>query len=113
VRCRIAHKLPDSRRWHPGDFTVRSAVAVSAADVMADGLRREPPLAVRALRALGVRRIVMVTGDRAAAAAAIGLALRLDMVLADCSPEAKIAAVRAESALAPTAMVGDGVNDAP
>src|SRR5271165_1015859 len=80
---------------------------------MADGLRPESPLAVRALRALGVRRVIMVTGDRAAAAASIGMALRLDTVLADCSPEAKIAAVKAESALAPTAMVGDGVNDAP
>ena len=84
-----------------------------AAFVMADGLRPEAGLAVRALRALGVRRIIMVTGDRAAAAASIGLALRLDTVLADCSPEAKIAAVKAKSALAPTAMVGDGVNDAP
>jgi heavy metal translocating P-type ATPase len=84
-----------------------------AAFVMADGLRPEAGLAVRALRALGVRRIIMVTGDRAAAAASIGLALRLDTVLADCSPEAKITAVKAESALAPTAMVGDGVNDAP
>ena len=84
-----------------------------AAFVMADGLRPESPLAVRALRALGVRRIIMVTGDRAAAAASIGLALRLDAVLADCSPEAKITAVRAEAAMAPTAMVGDGVNDAP
>jgi heavy metal translocating P-type ATPase len=81
--------------------------------VMADSLRPESPLAVRALRSLGVRRIVMLTGDRAAAAASIGQALRLDAVLAECSPEAKIAAVRAESALAPTAMVGDGVNDAP
>jgi soluble P-type ATPase len=84
-----------------------------AAFVMADGLRPESPLAVRALRTLGVRRIIMVTGDRAAAAAAIGLALRLDAVLADCSPEGKITAVKAESALAPTAMVGDGINDAP
>lgn len=87
--------------------------AMSAAFVMADGLRPEAPLAVRALRTLGVDRIVMVTGDRAAAATSIGLALRLDDVLADCAPEAKIAAVRTESAHAPTAMVGDGVNDAP
>lgn len=84
-----------------------------AAFVMADGLRPEAPLAVRALRSLGVRRIVMVTGDHAEAARPVGLALRLDEVLADCSPEGKIAVVRAESALAATAMVGDGVNDAP
>ena len=83
-----------------------------AAFVIADGLRPESPRAVRRLRALGVGRIVLLTGDRAAAAA-IGLALRLDAVLAEQSPSAKIAAVRAEAAAAPTAMAGDGVNDAP
>ena len=85
----------------------------AAAFVMADGVRQEAPRAVRRLRALGVRRILMLTGDRAAAAAPIGRALRLDVVLADQSPADKIAAVRAEAAAAPTAMVGDGVNDAP
>jgi soluble P-type ATPase/iron-sulfur cluster repair protein YtfE (RIC family) len=80
---------------------------------MADGLREEAPGAVRRLRALGVARILLVSGDRAAAAAPIGRALRLDAVLAGQSPADKIAAVRREAALAPTAMVGDGVNDAP
>lgn len=85
----------------------------AAAFVMADELRPEASRAVRRLRALGVRRLVMVTGDRAAAAAPVGAALRLDAVLADRTPEEKIAAVREEAARAPTAMVGDGVNDAP
>jgi soluble P-type ATPase len=84
-----------------------------AAFVMADGLRQEAPRAVRRLRALGVARIVLLTGDRAAAAAPIVRALRLDAVLAEQSPADKIAAVRAESEAGPTAMVGDGVNDAP
>lgn len=81
--------------------------------VIADGLRPEAPRAVRRLRALGVQRIVLLTGDRMAAAAAIGAALRVDAVCADRTPADKIAAVRAEVARAPTAMVGDGVNDAP
>ncbi|MFN3410503.1 MAG: HAD-IC family P-type ATPase, partial [Limisphaerales bacterium] len=86
---------------------------VAAAFVMADGMRQEAPRAIRRLRALGIRRIVLLTGDRAAAAAPIGRALRLDAVLAGQSPADKIAAVRAESAAAPSVMVGDGVNDAP
>jgi cation transport ATPase len=45
-----------------------------AAFVMADRLRPEAPRAVRRLRALDVRRLVMVTGDRAAAAAPVGAA---------------------------------------
>jgi len=86
---------------------------IVAAFVMADGVRQEAPRTVRRLRALGVRRIALVTGDRAAAARPIGRALRLDAVLADRSPADKIAVVRGEAATAPTAMVGDGVNDAP
>ena len=84
-----------------------------AAFIMADSLRPEAPRVVRRLRTLGVRRIVLVTGDRPAAATAIGRALRLDAVLAGQSPAGKIAAVQDEAAAAPTAMVGDGVNDAP
>ena len=84
-----------------------------AAFVMADGLRPEALRTVGWLRALGVRRLVLVSGDRAAAAAPVGRALGLDAVLAGQSPADKIATVRAEAAAAPTAMVGDGVNDAP
>ena len=85
----------------------------AAAFVMADGVRAEAPRAVAWLRALGLRRLVLVTGDRAAAAAPVGRVLGLDAVLADQAPADKIAVVRAEAAAAPTAMVGDGVNDAP
>jgi len=85
----------------------------AAAFIMADGLREEAPRAVRALRQLGVARILMVTGDRAAAATPIAAALRLDAMLADRDPEGKLIALKAEVANGPVAMVGDGVNDAP
>lgn len=81
--------------------------------VLADSLRPEAPRTLRALRALGVTRMVMLTGDRAAAAAPIAASLRLDAVQADCAPAQKITAVQQESARAATAMVGDGINDAP
>ena len=55
----------------------------------------------------------MVTGDRAAAAQAIGAALDLDGVLAERVPSDKVDAVRSEQRLHPTIMVGDGINDAP
>ncbi len=99
----------------------RSALAVFVAVegrpvgalLLADELRTETPRAVRMLRAAGVARIVMVTGDHAAAAETIGAALDLDAVLADRLPSDKVDAVRAEQTLHPTAMVGDGINDAP
>jgi heavy metal translocating P-type ATPase len=81
--------------------------------LLADELRTETPHAIRTLREAGVSRIVMVTGDRAAAAQAIGAALDLDCVLADRVPSDKVDAVRAEQRLNPTIMVGDGINDAP
>ncbi|PWC27018.1 heavy metal translocating P-type ATPase [Teichococcus aestuarii] len=86
---------------------------VAAAFVLSDTPRPEAARAVRQLRALGLRRLVLLSGDRQAAALAVGRALRLDAVLAEQSPANKIEALRAEAAAAPTAMVGDGVNDAP
>ena len=86
---------------------------VAAALLLADELRPETPRAVQALRAAGVSRIVMVTGDRADAAETIGAALDLDAVLADRAPADKVEAVAIEQRLNPTVMVGDGINDAP
>ncbi|MGX4773227.1 heavy metal translocating P-type ATPase [Bradyrhizobium guangdongense] len=81
--------------------------------LLADELRADTPRAIRLLRDAGIARMVMVTGDRAAAAQAIGAALDLDDVLADRVPSDKVEAVRTEQRLHPTIMVGDGINDAP
>jgi heavy metal translocating P-type ATPase len=81
--------------------------------LLADELRADTPRAIRLLREAGVARMVMVTGDRAAAAQAIGAALDIDAVLADRVPSDKVDAVRTEQRLHPTIMVGDGINDAP
>ena len=101
--------------------SVRSALTVfvsvdgerAGAILLADQLRREAPRAIQSLRALGVSRIIMVTGDRAETAEAIGAALDLDSVLSERDPADKVEAVSVEQALSPTLMVGDGVNDAP
>ncbi len=81
--------------------------------LLGDELRRETPRAVQALRTTGIARIVMVTGDRADAAETIAAALDLDQVLANRVPSDKVDAVTTEARLAPTIMVGDGINDAP
>ncbi len=81
--------------------------------LLADELRSDTPRAIRLLRDAGIARMVMITGDRAAAAQMIGAALDLDVVLADRAPADKVEAVRTEQRQHLTIMIGDGINDAP
>jgi heavy metal translocating P-type ATPase len=93
-------------------FVSRNGTPIGAL-LLGDELRRETPRAIQSLRAAGVKRIVMVTGDRADTAETIAAALDLDAVLSDREPSDKVDAVAAEHKLHPTLMVGDGINDAP
>jgi heavy metal translocating P-type ATPase len=84
--------------------------------VMGDHLRDDAASLIGSLRAAGIAHIAMVTGDRAEIAEPVGLALGLDRVYADCTPQDKlevVGSVRGRPELRPVMMVGDGVNDAP
>ncbi|MGF6192334.1 zinc/cadmium/mercury/lead-transporting ATPase [Serratia sp. 2723] len=76
-----------------------------------DTLRRDAKQAIAELAQLGIRG-VMLTGDNPRAAAAIANELGIDY-RAGLMPEDKVKAVTELSKLQPTAMIGDGINDAP
>jgi len=81
---------------------------------LADAPRPEAAATIRALRDAGVERMIMLTGDGAASARAIGEALGLDDVHAGMLPDDKLARVKQlQDEGHVVAMVGDGVNDAP
>ncbi|TQQ83338.1 cadmium-translocating P-type ATPase [Halonotius terrestris] len=82
---------------------------------IADTVRPEAAWAVERLRANGIERIVMLTGDNERTAHAIGEQVGVDEVRAGLMPEEKVDAVRELREAHPggVAMVGDGINDAP
>ena len=79
-----------------------------------DQLRPGVPQLMRQLRALGVRRTVMLTGDSREHAQAIGKQAGIDQVDANLLPEDKVRLVKAlQQEYGVVAMIGDGINDAP
>ena len=109
---------PDGFVAAAGGTTVHVALdgAFAGAIAVGDELRPDAAEMVDALRAAGILHVALVSGDRRASAEAIGRAVGVDRVYAEQTPEQKLAvvrAVRADDELAPVAMVGDGVNDAP
>ena len=79
---------------------------------VADTIKAESAEAVRQLRNQGIR-VVMLTGDNERTAKAIGAQAGVDDVIAGVLPDGKEAAIRELQKQGKTAMVGDGINDAP
>lgn len=70
--------------------------------------------AISKLKELGIKKIVMLTGDNKVTGEAIGRSIGVDEVRAELMPEDKISAIKAlQEGHSAVAMVGDGVNDAP
>ena len=100
--------------------TGRSVVVVGNADhvcgmiALADAVRPATRDAIARLRALGVRHIVMLTGDNRPTAEAVARDAGITEVMAELLPADKVKAVESLSdKYGAVAMIGDGVNDAP
>ena len=79
---------------------------------VADVIKEDSPKAIRELKSLGMK-VVMLTGDNERTAKAIGKAAGVDEVIAGVLPDGKEAEVRALQENGKVIMVGDGINDAP
>ncbi|MDI1449035.1 heavy metal translocating P-type ATPase [Polyangium sp. 6x1] len=98
-----------------GSSSVYVSIDGSLAGVLLlqDPIRPEAPRAFRALRAAGMQRIHMVTGDHPDVAELVGDALGVDRVFAERTPEEKVEVIKLVRAEGVAVMVGDGINDAP
>jgi len=79
---------------------------------VADQIRPEAKEVVDQLHRQGITT-VLLSGDRAAKCKQVGTALGIQKIIAEQSPSEKLATLDALIKIAPTAMVGDGINDAP
>ena len=116
---RVGQPAVDLPDWAKLDNALLVAVEIDgeikAMIGLDDPLRDEAKSMVDWLRKLGVKRVIMVSGDRKITAEAVGFEVGVDEVFAECKPEEKLAIVKAEMAAAKgsVVVVGDGINDAP
>ncbi len=92
--------------WFSYDGRLLGVIAV------ADVIKEDSPQAVRELQNMGIR-VVMITGDNARTAKAIGAQAGVDQVIAGVLPDGKEREIRKLKTEGKVAMVGDGINDAP
>ena len=118
------HKLMKANGIEAEELNCAGTVVYAAADgvylgaiVISDGIKDGSKDAITALKAAGVKRTVMLTGDRKAEADAVSAELGLDEHFSELLPADKVGMV--EKLLAERkktdrlAFVGDGINDAP
>jgi heavy metal translocating P-type ATPase len=117
VREKVSHAGLSSLRADGAPGAAMIAVGIdgelAGVLVLADELRAGTQALLLNLRALGVERIVLASGDRRDVTEMVATDLPIDAVRSDLSPEQKILVVLSERKHGPVMMVGDGVNDAP
>ena len=93
---------------------VFSEMELIGAIAVADAIRKESPEIIRKLKAMGIEKTIMLTGDHPVTAQAIASQIGVTDVRAGLMPEDKLSAIKElQQSYGRVAMVGDGVNDAP
>ena len=114
--------LPVEARQFLSDMTASGStpILVAAAGRMiggigiADTLKEDVHESIQDIRSLGIKKVLMLTGDNQQVARAIAEGAGLDEIVADLLPEEKLAYIKKLQARGEkVAMVGDGINDAP
>jgi Cd2+/Zn2+-exporting ATPase len=114
--------LPVEARQFLSDMTASGSTPILVAAAgkiiggigIADTLKEDVHVAIQDIRSLGIKKILMLTGDNQQVARAIAEGAGLNDIVADLLPEEKLAYIKKLQAQGEkVAMVGDGINDAP
>lgn len=113
----IALLIEQANQWEAAGRTV-IWVAVEATVLgiiaVADTIRPEAQQTVTALKRIGVKKVILLTGDNERTANQIAQALGIDQVYANLLPEDKVEQIKKlQQRYGTVAMIGDGINDAP
>lgn len=113
---KLTDPLPD---WAKTSHALMVAVEIdgqlAAVIGLDDPVRSDAKQTIASLRALGISRILLVSGDREETSRSVGEEVGVDEVYFDCRPEDKLRLVQQELKRSPGTVVfaGDGINDAP
>ncbi|MBN8214371.1 MAG: heavy metal translocating P-type ATPase [Xanthomonadales bacterium] len=94
-------------------FAVKQGDSYLGAIGLMDTPRAAATAVIAQLRALGIREMVMLSGDNQQVADAVAKSVGIDRALGNLMPEDKVTTIRELQAAGDVAMIGDGVNDAP
>lgn len=112
-----SHAKPLQEKGHTcvwlGEKTIGGQLIAKAVLVMADTIRLEAKFLTAQLHRLGVKKVVMLTGDHQLVANSIGAEIGIDDIRAQLLPEHKLNIIRELKKEGRVMMIGDGVNDAP
>ena len=125
VQAEINGEIVTGQRWNKEELAVSDDISkgktvvmfskgkqVLGAVAIADTVKKESEKAVTELKKMGIH-VVMLSGDNCETAEAVGKSVGIDEVIAEVMPDEKGETVKKLLQKGKTAMVGDGINDAP